>query len=122
MAKVFTGWSWNCPDWPDNSCFFNGSANGSSDPDRSFKTMLGYPQYHSPEAKTFLGVTIAAQTKGDPDASLKTALDTLYNHGNVGPFIGKQLIQRLVTSNPSPQYVAAVSRGVRTTAPACAAT
>jgi uncharacterized protein (DUF1800 family) len=109
MAKVFTGWSWNCPDWPDNSCFFNGSANGSSDPDRSFKTLLGYPQYHSPEAKTFLGVTIAAQTQGDPDASLKTALDTLYNHGNVGPFIGKQLIQRLVTSNPSPQYIAAVT-------------
>jgi len=110
MAKVFTGWSWNCPDWPDNSCFFSGSANGSSDPDRSFKTLLGYPQYHSAEAKTFLGVTIAAQTtKADPDASLKTALDTLYNHGNVGPFIGKQLIQRLVTSNPSPQYVAAVA-------------
>ena len=109
MAKVFTGWSWNCPDWPDNSCFFNGSANGSSDPDRGFKMLLGYPQYHSPEAKTFLGVTIAAQTKGDPDASLKTALDTLANHGNVGPFIGKQLIQRLVTSNPSPQYVAAVT-------------
>jgi len=109
MAKVFTGWSWNCPAWPDNSCFFSGSANGSSDPDRGFKTLLGYPQYHSPEAKTFLGVTIAAQTKGDPDASLKTALDTLYNHGNVGPFIGKQLIQRLVTSNPSPQYVAAVT-------------
>jgi len=109
MAKVFTGWSWNCPEWPDNSCFFSGSANGSSDPDRSFKTLLGYPQYHSIEAKTFLGVTIAAQTKADPDASLKTALDTLYNHGNVGPFIGKQLIQRLVTSNPSPQYVAAVA-------------
>jgi uncharacterized protein (DUF1800 family) len=109
MAKVFTGWSWNCPEWPDNSCFFNGSANGSSDPDRGFKTLLGYPQYHSIEAKTFLGVTIAAQTKADPDASLKTALDTLYNHGNVGPFIGKQLIQRLVTSNPSPQYVAAVA-------------
>ena len=74
MAKVFTGWSWNCPDWPDNSCFFNGSANGSSDPDRSFKTLLGYPQYHSIEAKTFLGVTIGAQTKGDPDASLKLSL------------------------------------------------
>ena len=109
MAKVFTGWSWNCPDWPDNGCFFNGSANGNSDPDRSFKTLLGYPQYHSTEAKTFLGVTIAPQTQASPDASLKTALDTLYNHGNVGPFIGKQLIQRLVTSNPSPAYVAAVA-------------
>jgi hypothetical protein len=41
--------------------------------------------------------------------SLKEALDTLAAHPNVGPFIGKQLIQRLVTSNPSPSYVAAVA-------------
>jgi uncharacterized protein (DUF1800 family) len=34
------------------------------------------------------------------------ALDTLAAHPNVGPFIGRQLIQRLVTSNPSPAYVA----------------
>ncbi len=110
LAKVFTGWSWACPDWPDNGCFSNGSANGSSDPDRSFKPMLGYPQYHSTEAKTFLGSTIAAQTTSDPAASLKTALDTLAAHPNVGPFIGRQLIQRLVTSNPSPAYVRAVSQ------------
>ena len=45
----------------------------------------------------------------DPRPSLKTALDTLFNHPNVGPFIGKQLIQRLVTSNPSPAYVARVA-------------
>ena len=109
MARVFTGWSWNCPDWPDNGCFFNGLLSGKSNPDRIINTMLGYPQFHSTEAKSFLGVTVAAQTKGDPDASLKTALDTLHAHPNVGPFIGRQLIQRLVTSNPSPQYVAAVS-------------
>lgn len=109
LAKVFTGWSWNCPEWPDNNCFFSGSANGNSDPDRAFKTMLGYPQYHSTEEKKFLGITIAPQTKGSPDDSLKVALDGLYNHPNVGPFIGRQLIQRFVTSNPSPQYVAAVS-------------
>jgi uncharacterized protein (DUF1800 family) len=109
LAKVFTGWSWACPEWPDNSCFFNGSANGSSDPDRSFKSMLGYPQYHSPEEKKFLGATIPAQSQSDPQASLRVALDTLAAHPNVGPFIGKQLIQRLVTSNPSPQYVAAVA-------------
>ncbi|MFN7726427.1 MAG: DUF1800 family protein, partial [Rubrivivax sp.] len=61
LAKVFTGWSWACPEWPDNNCFFNGSANGLSDPDRAFKPMQGYPQYHSTEAKTFLNTTIAAQ-------------------------------------------------------------
>lgn len=110
LAKVFTGWSWACPDWPDNSCFFSGSANGNSDPDRSFKPMLGYAQYHALEAKTFLGVTIPAQTQGDPTTSLRTALDTLAAHPNVGPFIGRQLIQRFTTSNPSPEYVRAVSR------------
>ena len=108
LAKVFTGWSWACPEWPDNSCFFGGSANGNSDPDRSFSAMLGYPQYHSTEEKMFLGATIAAQSLSDPQASLRVALDALAAHPNVGPFIGRQLIQRLVTSNLSPQYVAAV--------------
>jgi len=110
LAKVFTGWSWACPDWPDNSCFSTGSANGNSDPDRSFKPMMGYPQYHSAEAKTFLGTTIAAKTVSDPAGSLQIALDTLASHPNVGPFIGRQLIQRLVTSNPSPAYVRAVAQ------------
>ena len=42
-------------------------------------------------------------------SDLKIALDTIFNHPNVGPFIGKQLIQRLVTSNPSPAYVSRVA-------------
>jgi uncharacterized protein (DUF1800 family) len=110
LAKVFTGFSWACPDAPDNGCFFSGTANGNSDPDRRIKPMVAYPQFHSKEEKRFLGTTIAPQATADPKASLKTALDTLFNHPNVGPFIGKQLIQRLVTSNPSPAYVAAVAR------------
>lgn len=109
LAKVFTGWSWSCPDWPDNSCFHWGSVSGNTDADRSFKSMLGYPQYHSSEEKSFLGTTIPAQSMSDPQASLRVALDALAAHPNVGPFIGKQLIQRLVSSNPSPQYVAAVA-------------
>ena len=110
LARVFTGFSWACPEWPDNNCFFNGSANGSSDADRTFKAMQGYPQYHSTEVKTFLGKTIAAQTTSSPDASLSAAMDALAAHANVGPFIGRQLIQRLVTSNPSPAYVRAVAQ------------
>lgn len=109
MARVFTGWSWACPAWPESSCFYSGAAGGSSDPDRSFKAMLGYAQYHSTEEKKFLGTTIAPQGQASPQASLQAALDTLHRHPNVGPFIGRQLIQRLVTSNPSPQYVAAVA-------------
>jgi uncharacterized protein (DUF1800 family) len=62
---------------------------------------------HSTLAATFLGVTVPANTDGV--AALKTALDTLSNHPNVGPFFGKQMIQRLVTSNPSPAYVARVA-------------
>jgi uncharacterized protein (DUF1800 family) len=109
LAKVFTGWSWDCPAYPANGCFLNGTSGGASDPDRWFKPMLGYPQYHATEAKTFLGTTIAAQAAADPAASLAAALDRLNNHPNVGPFIGRQLIQRFVTSNPSPAYVSAVA-------------
>ncbi|HKP73411.1 MAG TPA: DUF1800 domain-containing protein, partial [Pyrinomonadaceae bacterium] len=43
-------------------------------------------------------------------ADLNAALDNIFNHPNVGPFIGKQLIQHLVTSNPSPAYVERVAR------------
>ena len=73
------------------------------------------------EEKSFLGTTIAAQTTADPQASLNTALDTLAAHPNVGPFIGRQLIQRLVTSNPSPAYVARRRCGLQRRQ-ACAAT
>jgi uncharacterized protein (DUF1800 family) len=110
LARVFTGWSWSCPEWPDSGCFYWGEVDGRRSPDLSFAAMQGYPQFHSREEKTFLGTTIPAQSVADPVASLKAALDTLAAHPNVGPFIGRQLIQRLVTSNPSPAYVADVAR------------
>ncbi len=62
---------------------------------------------HSTLEATFLGTTIPAGTQGA--AALKIALDALFNHPNVGPFFAKQMIQRLVTSNPSPAYVARVA-------------
>ncbi|MES2069727.1 MAG: DUF1800 domain-containing protein [Pseudomonadota bacterium] len=104
LSKVFTGWSWAGPDKSDTR-FFGGNA----DPDRDWTPMQSYPKFHSTSAKSFLGVTIPAQGTADPEGSLKVAMDTLFNHPNVGPFIGKQLIQRMVTSNPSPQYVARVA-------------
>ena len=105
LSNVFTGFSWACPAAPANNCFLNGSSGGVSDPDRTFKPMVAYPQYHSTIAKSFLGVTIPVQVTPDAAGDLKTALDTLANHPNVGPFMSRQLIQRLVTSNPSPAYV-----------------
>jgi uncharacterized protein (DUF1800 family) len=104
LAKVFTGFSWAGPDKSDNR-FFGGTA----DPDRAIRPMQGYPKFHSTSEKQFLGVTIPVQNPAAPETSLRIALDALFNHPNVGPFIGKQLIQRLVVSNPSPAYVARVS-------------
>ncbi len=62
---------------------------------------------HSLEEKSFLGTTIPAGTGAEE--SLRITMDTLFNHPNVGPFFGKQMIQRLVTSNPSPAYVQRVA-------------
>ena len=62
---------------------------------------------HSNLAVTFLGTTIPANTPG-PEA-LRIALDRLFNHANTGPFFARQMIQRLVTSNPSPAYVGRVA-------------
>lgn len=63
---------------------------------------------HSEKEKAFLGHTIPAFTDGDD--SVDQAIDHIFAHSNVGPFVGKQLIQRLVTSNPSRLYVARVAR------------
>jgi uncharacterized protein (DUF1800 family) len=109
MAKVFTGWSWNCPDGRTRRCFRTRQANLTGDRKAGTKPMVDFPDYHSTEEKVFLGVRVPPQNPPNPRASLKLALDTLAAHPNVGPFIGRQLIQRLVTSNPSPAYVAAVA-------------
>ena len=65
------------------------------------------PANHSLLEARFLGARVPENTPG-PEA-LRIALDTLFNHPNVGPFLGRQMIQRLVTSNPSPAYVARVA-------------
>ena len=102
LAKVFTGLSWAGPDQASNR--FNGSV---ADPDRDWKPMQMYPAFHSSSEKRFLGQTISGATGGEAD--IKLALDTLFNHPNAAPFFSRQLIQRLVTSNPSPAYVGRVS-------------
>ena len=95
LARVFTGWSWG------DSQFF-------TDGDDWRIEMRPFADYHDSNAKTILdGVRIPA--RGSAASDLKRALDTLFNHPNVGPFIGRQLIQRLVTSNPSPAYVGRVA-------------
>ena len=104
LAKVFTGISWYSPT-PTNSTFFG----GNRDANREVRPMVFYPQYHSTSAKAFLGRTIAASTTVDVAGDLRVALDTLFNHPNVGPFIALRLIQQMVTSNPSAAYVGRVA-------------
>ncbi len=108
LAKVFTGFSWltTHTSGQGSLTYFYGQ---QKDPNAMVRSMVAYPAEHSTSAKTFLGTTIPASTTPDPAGDLKIALDTIFNHPNVGPFIGKQLIQRLVTSNPSPAYISRVA-------------
>jgi len=116
LARVFTGFSWM---WPASKsgapwwkCFWR-STECYEPSIQDISPMRGYTQTHEPGAKQFLGVTVAAQSTPDPQASLRVALDTLANHPNTAPFISRQLIQRLVTSNPSNAYVADITRTFR---------
>ena len=107
LARVFTGWSWNGGRLT-HECFFRAGYCAENTNERETRPMVAYDQYHSTLEKRFLGTTIA-EGQSSTTADLKVALDTLFNHPNVGPFIGRQLIQRLVTSNPSPAYVRRVA-------------
>jgi uncharacterized protein (DUF1800 family) len=93
LARVFTGWNLDSAD--------------NSTPDRLRRPMINNGSQHETGAKTFLGTTIPPGTDG-PN-SLRLALDAIFAHANVPPFVCKQLIQRLVTSNPTPPYVARIS-------------
>jgi uncharacterized protein (DUF1800 family) len=95
LARVFTGWNYD----------LTGTVN--TVPEFKRRPMILTADRHENGAKTFLGSTIPAGTTGA--ASLSAALDTIFAHPNVGPFIGRQLIQRLVCSNPSPDYIARVA-------------
>ena len=110
IARVFTGYDFDTSDGvritPVND---TGTPETYTIESRDYarKPMKFDATRHSMLAATFLGTTIAANTPGP--AALKTALDTLFNHPNTAPFFARQMIQRLVTSNPSPAYVGRVS-------------
>ncbi|MGH8082939.1 MAG: DUF1800 domain-containing protein [Lysobacter sp.] len=112
FAHVFTGWTFkgcqaqgyfdcyyydsSAPAWVtpmENQAAYHASAQE--------KQLLEYTGVGLPGGKLGAG--------GSGRSDLTAALDNIFNHPNVGPFIGKQLIQRLVTSNPSPAYIARVA-------------
>ncbi len=105
LAKVFTGLSWDDGD-------FGGNNPDQTIPVAAYSPLAIFESEHSTSEKTFLGVTVPANTQ--TAASIDAALDTLFNHANIAPFISRQLIQRFVTSNPSPQYVSRVTAAFET--------
>ena len=97
FARVFTGWHYANADhflWPKTSDYI--------------APMMPWEEYHDKDSKTLLNdqKTPAGQSA---QSDIDFALDNIFNHPNVGPFIVRQLIQRLVTSNPSPGYVSDVA-------------
>jgi uncharacterized protein (DUF1800 family) len=110
LAAVFTGFSWDIPgDDTDNAwsncCVYVGQGYGEE-----LLPMQSFPSHHSTVEKQFLGVTIPASSSADPGGDLNLALDTLFNHPNLPAFFSKQMIQHLVTSNPSPAYINRVAQ------------
>ena len=128
FAAVFTGWDWNntgCGDSTYTCCMYNedegwgtyfwcGPSNNNDPPwmlpmepiehyhdNTSDKQLLVYPGVSLPG-----GVLVHG---GDAQSEMTQALDNIFNHPNVGPFIATRLIERLVTSNPTPAYVQRVA-------------
>jgi len=99
-ANVFTGWGYYST--ATNPSFYGTAANFD-------QPMMLYPAYHDNTQKTIVNNIVLPANEGGA-ADLKAELDALFNHPNTGPFICAQLIQRLVTSNPSPGYVYRVAQ------------
>ncbi|WP_051275349.1 DUF1800 family protein [Aestuariibacter salexigens] len=99
FARVLTGWTYNNAGYWDYDGWLFGDMQSP---------MIPFEAYHDSDEKTLLNgeVLPAGQSAYE---NLTGALDNVFNHPNVPPFISKQLIQRLVTSNPSPEYVARIS-------------
>jgi uncharacterized protein (DUF1800 family) len=99
FARVFTGWmygdapQWYWWEWKTSS---------------EVRPMKPFEEFHDTAPKTLLNGQIVPEGQSARD-DLEAALGNVFNHSNVAPFVSKQLIQRLVTSNPSPAYVSRVS-------------
>jgi len=98
FARAFTGWT-----FAQSRSFHNADENLEA----NWTTpMAPYADHHQSGSKLLLnGVTVS----GGIEADLEAAIDSAFVHPNCGPFVCRQLIQRLVTSNPSPAYIGRVA-------------
>ena len=113
FAKIFTGlapsgywWPWE--DYSNLPTVWGDEYNESPVTTVTWEPMIPFDNWHEPGVKVLLNgqVVPSGQTTLE---DINDAIDNLFNHPNVGPFIGKLLIQRLVKSNPTPAYVSRVS-------------
>ena len=110
FARVFTGWNYgNAPRLRSNR----------RNIESEIIPMVSFEDFHDRDLKHLLGYKLIPAGLDAPE-DIDAALDNIFNHNNIAPFISKQLIQHLVTSNPSPNYVERVAtvfedngRGVR---------
>ena len=98
MARALTGWT-----------YADGTANPATrlNPRNYSGPMKSVERFHDTGSKTLFGQILPANQTATQD--LDQALTILFNHPNLGPYICRQLIQRLVTSNPSPKYIGDVA-------------
>lgn len=105
FAKAFTGWSFGGLDNTNAKKFHNHDETNDA---FWVVPMQPWAAFHDTSSKTLLdGTVLPAGQSAEQD--MKAALDCIFNHPNVGPFFCRQLIQRLVTSNPSPAYLGRVA-------------
>ncbi|MFO1311591.1 MAG: DUF1800 family protein [Burkholderiales bacterium] len=99
LARILTGYG--MPPRP-------GQPAGFWQPNYYFGDMVPYDQFHDQGVKSALGGRIFMSAGGGAANEVRDALRALVNHPNTPPFIVKQLIQKTVTSSPSPGYVARI--------------
>ncbi len=117
FARIFTGWNTNSTTdyfdyWDTATSTVKTGTSGIGT--RNIRPMVPTAGNHDFLSKTLLlgspipigGIVIArSSSTANANLDLKEALDNIYNHPNIGPFIARRMIQRLVTSNPSPGYI-----------------
>jgi uncharacterized protein (DUF1800 family) len=102
FARVFTGINWGGPENGNDFNYVYGFRSAILSPMKTFE------DYHDKDPKILLkGTVLPANQTTIQD--IEGAIDNLFNHPNTGPFIARLLIQRLVTSNPSPEYIERVA-------------
>jgi uncharacterized protein (DUF1800 family) len=98
LGRSFTGWTY--PTEP-------GASLARYNPEYYGGNMVPFESNHDSGAKTFLGQSVPAGQSAEQE--LSTVLTIIFNHPNMPPFVAQQLIEKLVTSNPSSGYVSRVA-------------